>query len=52
MDDYIAKPVTLESLSAVLGGALRQPISVQSPPLLDPSTPATLRAKTNRSPHR
>jgi CheY-like chemotaxis protein len=29
MDDYLAKPVTLESLSAVLGGALRQPVSVQ-----------------------
>jgi two-component system, sensor histidine kinase and response regulator len=52
MDDYIAKPVTLESLSAVLGGALRQPVSVQSPPLLDPSPPAKLRAKTNRSAHR
>ncbi len=32
MDDYIAKPVTLESLSAVLEGALRLPVSVRSAP--------------------
>jgi len=52
MDDYLAKPVTLESLSVVLEGALRRRVSVRPAPLLDPSTPPTLRPKANRSAHR
>jgi CheY-like chemotaxis protein len=49
MDDYVAKPVTLESLSAVLETALRRPLSARSVPVEGSSNAATSHSKPNPS---